>query len=110
MSHVLKNKNFLQLLTNSNKKIQKSMIKNASKEQIKAICEIVLNLLSGNINLDQKDLVKLHKKRKTLRDLIKKQSIKKKKYLIQKGGFIQLLLPALISGLATVISSVIQKS
>lgn len=110
MSHVLKNKNFLQLLTKSNKKIQKSMIKNASKEQIKSICEIVLNLLSGNIKLDQEDLSKLYKKRNSLRELIKKQSIKKKKYLIQKGGFIQFLIPALISGLATVISSVIQKS
>lgn len=110
MSHVLKNKNFLQLLTKSNKKIQKSMIKNASKEQIKSICEIILNLLSGNIKLDQEDLSKLYKKRNSLRELIKKQSIKKKKYLIQKGGFIQFLIPALISGLATVISSVIQKS
>lgn len=109
MSYALKNKNFLQLLTNSNKKLQKSMIKNASKDQIKAICEVVLNLLSGNIKLNQEDLSKLYKKRKSLRELLKRQSIKKKKYLIQKGGFIQFLVPALISGLATVLSSVFQQ-
>lgn len=109
MSFALKNKNFLQLLTNSNKKIQKSLIKNATKDQIKAICEVVLNLLSGNIKLSQEDHSKLYKKRNSLRELVKKQSIKKKKYLIQKGGFIQFLVPALISGLATVLSAVIQK-
>ena len=86
------------------------MIKGANKNQIYALCEVVLNLLNGNINLEEKYLIKLHHKRKQLRELIKKNSIKKKKYLVQKGGFIQFLIPAIVSGLASIISSVIEKS
>ena len=65
MSKVFKNKNFLQLLSNSNKKMQKILVQNASNEQIKPICEIILNLLKGNLNLDEIDLKKLHKTSKS---------------------------------------------
>ena len=107
MSKVFKNKNFLQLLSDSNKKIQKILVQSASNEQIKAICEMSLDLLKGNLNLDEIELKKLHKKRKILRNLVKKQSNKKRKYLIQKVGFLQILIPAIVSGLASVLSSVI---
>ena len=110
MSYVKKEKDFLNLICKCNKNLQKNMIKGANKNQIYAICEVVLNLLNGNIDLNEKDLIKLSHKRKQLRELIKKSSIKKKKYLVQKGGFIQFLIPAIISGLATIVSSVIEKS
>ena len=45
-----------------------------------------------------------------LRDSIKHSSLSEKKHiLIQKGGFLQFVIPAVISGLATIISSVISK-
>lgn len=110
MSCVEKEIHFLKLICNCDKKLKKHLIIGASKKQIHALCEIVLNLLNGNIKLSEKDFEKLSRKRKQLRELIKKSSLKKKKYLVQKGGFIQFLIPAIISGLATIVSSVIQKS
>jgi len=110
MDRIEKNKNFLQLLCTSNSNLQKALIKNASKDQIFSICEIILNLLNGNLKIREDDLQKLSKKKKLLRELIKKgSSIKKKKFLIQRGGFLQFLIPALITGLASVVSSVIEK-
>lgn len=108
MSRIFKNKNFLQLLCSSNKKQKKVLIENASSDQIKSICEIIINLLRGNIKLDEHDLEKLRKKKKSFREIVKKGSIKRRKYLIQKGGFIQYLIPALVSGLATVLSSFVE--
>jgi len=110
MSRLNQNRNFLELLTHSNKKLQKSLIENASKDQIYSICEIVLNILNGNLNLDKKEIEKLARKKKQLRLLVNKGSIKNKKHLIQKGGFIQFLIPAIITGLASIVSSIIEKS
>ena len=53
MSRIIQNKNFLNLLCQNinKKKYLNSLIKNATKNQIYYICEIVLNLLKGNIPL-----------------------------------------------------------
>lgn len=110
MSKVVTNQDFLRYLCNCKKNQQKSLIKYASKEQINAICEIILNILNGNLKIDEKQYKKLNSKKKVLRQLVNKSSLKKKKFLIQKGGFLQLLVPSIISGLATVIASIINKS
>lgn len=109
MSKVLTNQDFLRLLCSSKRKCQKLLIKSASKDQIYSICEIILNILNGNIKVDEKNFKKLKTKRKLLRQIIKRGPVKEKKYLIQKGGFLQLLLPSIITGLATLISSFIKK-
>ena len=110
MSQVDKNKNFLKLLCNSNKKLRKSLIQNGSKDQINSLCEIVLNLLNGNIKISDEKLNKLSKKRNSLKQFIQKNvAIKKKKYLIQRGGFLEILIPAIISGLASVVTTLIDK-
>jgi hypothetical protein len=110
MPYVFDNKNFLQLLCSSNKKMQKSMIENATPEQIRSICEIIKNLLLGNVQLSDDQLKKIGRKRSILRQILKKkQSLKKRKYLIQQGGFLAYLVPAIISGLATVLSKVLEK-
>jgi hypothetical protein len=46
--------------------------------------------------------------RKVLHKLLEKSSLKiKKKILIQQGGFLQFLIPAVVSGIASIISSAI---
>ena len=110
MYRVEKEKDFLNLICKCNKRLLKLLILGANKNQIYALCDIVLNLLHGNLNLNQKDFEKLSRKRKQLREFVKKNSIKKKKYIVQKGGFIQFLIPAIISGLSTIVSSIIEKS
>ena len=107
MDRVKNNIEFLSLLCRSKKKFRNFLIQYANKEQIYTLSEIVLNILNGNLKVPEQLVKKLSKKRKLLRKLVQKNSIKKKKFLIQKGGFLEILIPSIVSGLASIISSVI---
>lgn len=110
MSKVKLNQEFLNLLCKSKPKLQKSLINNASKVQIDSICEIILNILNGNLKVSENEFKRLNLKKSLLRTLIKRGPLKKKKFLIQRGGFLQVLIPSIIAGLATVVSSIIEKA
>lgn len=103
------NKEFLILLSNCHKKLRNSIITHSKKEQILAIAECVLNVLNGNIQIDSDTFQKLKPFNKTFKKLLnRKTGIKaKKRLIIQKGGFLQFLIPAIVSGIATIVSSVI---
>ena len=109
MNRIKNNKDFLNLLCKSKNKYRKFLIQKASKEQIYAICEIVLNILNGNLKVPEINKNKLDKKKKTLRKIVQKGSLKNKRYLIQKGGFLEILIPSIVSGLATIISNLISE-
>lgn len=57
-------KQFFTLLSNSNRRQQKALIKTASRQQLLALKEIVVNLLQGNVPLspNQKDSLKKYKR------------------------------------------------
>jgi len=93
------------LLNLADKKQRKKLIKCSNKDQIFCICEIVLNLLKGNIPVKKSDFEKLEKEKHTFRKLIKKSSLKKKRYLIQKGGFLEVLIPTVITTLVNLLTS-----
>lgn len=109
MEHIDQNKHFLHLLCSSPRRVQHTLIKNATKSQIYSICEIVLNILKGNLKLPEEEIQKLQKKKKLLRDLMKRSTLKTKKHLIQRGGFLQFIIPSIITGLASIVSSLIKK-
>ena len=93
-----------------NKKLRNLLIKNSDKEVICTLCEIIDNILHGNIPLNEKTKNKLKKYKNILRKFIKKSSLNtKKKILIQKGGFLQILIPSVISAVASIIGSLISK-
>ena len=92
-------------------KIRNHVIKNADEDLMTAICDVVFNVLHGRINISDKDRKKLLKYKKSMRFLCKKSTLDhKKKYLKQKGGFLQFLIPAVVSGIASIISSFVSKS
>ena len=100
----------LNLLANCSKKIKDSLIKKGEKDLILALNECVINTLNGNITLSPKDKLKLKKFKYSLRKLLKNKSIqKKKKILIQEGGFLQILLPSAISLISTLLETFVQK-
>lgn len=91
-------------------KYRKAILLHADKKLINAVCEIVYNVLKNNINISDKEKAQLVKNRHFLRKLCEKSSFShKKKILVQKGGFLQYLIPAVIGGIAQIISSVISK-
>ena len=106
--NISKNLEKLKLL--SNPKLRSNILKEADEGLITALCDIIHNVLNGRINISDNDKKKLQKYKKTLRFIIKKSTLEhKKKYLKQKGGFLQFLIPAVITGLSSIISSYISK-
>ena len=84
------NQPFLHLLARSSAKRRKSLLKQATKDELATLFEICLNILRGNIPLNSYMHKKLKKEQKTLRTLAdKKISLKRKKKVVnQKGGFL----------------------
>jgi len=72
--------------------------KHCSSEFVACICECVKNLLLGNVPLSATQKKRLSSKKKALREIVlKKTSLRKKKSLIQRGGFLGALLGPIIS-------------
>ena len=98
------------LLSQCSPCVIKRFLKQPDPHLLKAISECSKNILAGNINLTEEEFNKLKKYRSHLRHLTnKKTSLKKKRELIQKGGFLQALIAPLIGLLGSVISGVIAK-
>ena len=111
MEKLKRNLDILKVLSKCKKSLRTGIIQGGDRDLIITLCECVLNLLNGNINISQQEHSKLKKYKNSLRKLLEKKNLKeKKKILIQKGGFLEILLPAIISGLSTIISSAINSS
>ena len=68
----------------------------AGRELVQCICDCVLNVLNGNIQLEPEEKQRLGRHKEKLRELVKKKtSDKKRKHLIQEGGFLGALIPIL---------------
>ena len=101
---VVKHKDFLSLLTKCKDNKQRSqLIDYANKDELKALSEIMLNVLSGNIKLTPKILKKLKRDRAKIRTLVAKgtSDTRKKKILKQKGGILPIILPLVSSVLGS---------
>ena len=106
--NIINQKDILLTLARSKKKLRDSIISNSDSKLIQSICEIILNLLTGNLDINKETLKKLTKYKQAFRVLIQKGKLEeKKKILIQKGGFLQFLIPAVVTGISSIISSVI---
>ena len=99
------------------KSTKKSLIKRMGKETINNIAELILNILNGNIHVSEETKNKLRPFAKTCRKFLdKKTNLKTKKNIlinkgiIQKGGFLQFLIPAIITGITSIITSIINNN
>ena len=102
-----KNIELLKLLKKCKNKNQiKVVLELADNDLIRCICDCTNNILLGNVKLSKKNKKNLENKAKHMRELLKpKKGIKKKrKYLIQHGGFI---LPALLTPIIGLASGLI---
>lgn len=89
---------------------RKAVLKVLDAKRVKSICECAYNLLRGNIrpSPNKSKLNKLRKYKEALRRLAKRGEswVKKRRYLVQKGGA-GFLLPLLLS---TVLQTVLQST
>ena len=107
MSVVKKNKYVLRILAEGDPKAIKYIIRDADRPLIHCFVDCAHNILEGNIPLGLKEKKRLAKYKEELRALRKKNtSDRKKKQILQKGGF----LPALLAPiLGTVIPPLAKK-
>lgn len=101
MKRLKSQKHLLHVLKNATPKVRKVILQDADDELIKALVECVINTLNGNHKVSTDVKGKLGKFRHCLRKLsCSKVALKtKKKILVQKGGFLGVLLSSLLSGL-----------
>lgn len=100
----------LEALVKASPPIRKQMVGKGSRDFINAICECTDNALKRNIPINDEDLKKMHKYKHAMRKLVKKDTLKKKRKLLQQhGGFLQFLIPAAVSLVSGLISNAINK-
>jgi len=96
-------KKFLPLLNRISKlrnKEKSQYAKRCNKEFIDCISECAKNILHGNVQLSSKQKTALRRNRQNLRRLsIKNTSLKKKRQIIQKGGFLGAIIAPILATL-----------
>ena len=106
-----KNRKLLEIVGECKKKLRNSIILNSDNDFILTIIECVLNIMNGNVNLNDENFKILKPYNKTFKKLIKKKISlnNKRKIIVQKGGFLQFLIPAIISADGSIASAIITK-
>ena len=101
-----KTASILKALYYLNNNQRKAILKSADRALVRAICECIFNVLSGNIQISIENKKRLNKHKTILRKLTnpqKKRSwVQRKKILIQKGSVI---LPFLIQPVMSILLS-----
>ena len=91
MSKALKaSEPFLHLLARSSARRRKALLSQVTKAELSSLCEICLNILQGNVPLDDKTYNRLKRHRQKIRTLADKSTpvAKKRQVVNQHGGFI----------------------
>lgn len=90
---------------------RKKFFKTCSKDCVIKVCECIKNVLNANLEIKPAHLKKLSRHKHTLRSLaLKSTSLSKRKRLLQKGGFLNILLPAIAPVIASIIGGAINRS
>lgn len=109
MKNVKQHYPLLSVLATTTPQQRIAILKTASSRQINSICEICKNVLAGNVPVNIK---KLKKYKRNIRALAAKSTSlnHRRKILInQKGGFLPLILPGVISLIGGIIGKAIGK-
>ena len=94
----------LKSLKSARPKKRNQILKTADKGLFKAIGESARNCLKGNVPLNRKQFICLKKHRHQLRKIANKStSLKTRKRLIQKGGFLNALLGPVIKAVTSLL-------
>ena len=103
-SRMYRNVPALKRLSKAPKHIRCAILDNASRDLIIALDEAIHNVLMDVVPLNRKQFKKLKKQKNNIYRINDKKSLKtKKQLLIQKGGFLQTLIPPVLALLASLL-------
>ena len=90
---------------------RKKFFKTCCKDCFFKVCECIKNVLNSNLKIKSSHLKKLSRHKQTLRALASKStSLAKRKQLLQRGGFIGALLPAIIPAVASLLGGLFSRN
>jgi len=85
-------------------KAKKAYVRKCNREFIDCVSECAKNVIKGNVPVTDRQMTNLRRKRYDLRTLSKKKtSVKTKRKILQKGGFLSALLPPVLSVLGSLL-------
>jgi hypothetical protein len=106
---VVRNVPAMRSLRKMNARQRNNYIKRCSPDFVRVLCECCKNLLKGNVPVSAHQTIKLRRYRNILRTLSsKKASLKTRRKLLQKGGFLPLLLGPAISFASSLLGPAVQ--
>ncbi len=99
MKEIQKSIESLKTLSICKPAVRRAILLHANKDLLHALCEILLNFLSGSVDIDQKILRKVKRNKSFFRKIVNsKCSLSKKKYIFKQNGgaWMPYLLPPII--------------
>ena len=95
----------IKLLSVATPRARQQLIANGDRELIDCVSECCVNILKGNVPLNEQEKTKLCKHKSNLRKVaLKKVSFKEKKRIIQTGGF---PIGAILAPVASILASLL---
>lgn len=96
----------LKLIEKCPKTLRKQLLRKLPIRAVKTICECCHNVLKGNIPLTPKQKKELSKHKTVLRKIASKKGALyvKKKLIVQRGGFLNILIPAAVGAISSLIN------
>jgi coenzyme F420-reducing hydrogenase beta subunit len=101
------------VLAKSKPVVSRQILQSAPTGLINALSEIALNVLHGGIPLSTAQKKKMGRFKRQLRDLSKKRTaVKRKRTILQSGGFISGLLtaalPVILQGASAIVQNIVR--
>ena len=109
-NRIKKNIHLLKVLHDSKNDTRKAILERANKDLIDTICECIHNILKGNLKVSPDVFRKLKRHQKDIREIYSKKAKlnRKKKLLIQHGGFLPALLAPILAIAGSLISGLVK--
>jgi hypothetical protein len=105
MKRIRSNHHILHALKVASPRLRKAIVENSDKGLVLGIAELVLNVLNGNCKITDASTKRLRKHKGALRRMVDREVAlkKKKKLIVQRGGFLIPLLTAALSALPSLL-------
>jgi len=85
-------------------KARREFVRRCDREFLDCVSECAKNIIKGNVPLNNRQMNRLRRDRKDVRALaVKKTSLKRKRQILQRGGFLTALIPPVLSVLASLL-------
>jgi len=85
-------------------KARKEYVRKCDRKFVDCVSECAKNIIKGNVPLSDRQMTRLRRKRQDLRALSKKKtSVRAKRKILQKGGFLTALLPPVLGVLGSLL-------